>query len=226
MGVLAVAAEPLALAEEYIARPIANVPFTMHNAGTHIGEHSARAYLWAQQGEYGEMTLDLLYATQSGTEGFNAGLSVGIPVAGAIESRMAAQSTSTATSLLETGGSEGTTSVASGAGTGSAPMSVVRTIEHGEKVADIVGEVKELTFTTGNEHAVVRLATGERAIISGGPTGISWESGQVTRLFGHSHPYQLAPTGPSPADISTLGTLGQRSSYLLEHGELTRFWGR
>jgi RHS repeat-associated protein len=89
MGVLAVAAEPLALAEEYIARPITNVPFTMKNAGVHIGEHSARAYEWAQQGEYGEMTLDLLYATQAGTEGFNAGLSVGIPVSGAIESKLA-----------------------------------------------------------------------------------------------------------------------------------------
>jgi hypothetical protein len=226
MGVLAVAAEPLALAEEYIARPITNVPFTIHNAGMHIGEHGARASLWAQQGEYGEMTLDLLYATQSGTEGFNAGLSVAIPISGALESRVAAQSTRTATSLLETSGTEGTTTIASGTGTGSAPMSVVRNIGRGEKVADIVAEVKELTFSTGNEHAVVKLATGERAIVSGGPTGITWESGQVTRLFGHSHPYHLAPTGPSPADISTLGVLGQRSSYLLEHGELTRFWGR
>lgn len=97
MGVLAVAAEPLALAEEYLARPLLNVPYTMQNAGTHIGEHSARAYLWAQQGEYGEMTLDLLYATQSSTEGINAGLSVGIPVAGALESR----ATSATTTVLK-----------------------------------------------------------------------------------------------------------------------------
>jgi hypothetical protein len=69
----------------------------MQNAGTHIGEHSARAYLWAQQGEYGEMTLDLLYATQSSTEGINAGLSVGIPVAGALESR----ATSATTTVLK-----------------------------------------------------------------------------------------------------------------------------
>lgn len=103
LGVLAVAAEPLALAEEYIARPITNVPFTVHNAGIHIGEHSARAYLWAQQGEYGEMTLDLLYATQSGTEGFNAGLSVAIPVAGALESRAVSTTSEIAASEARVG---------------------------------------------------------------------------------------------------------------------------
>lgn len=86
---LATLLSPLALAEEYLARPICNVPFVMHNAGMQIGEHSARAYLWAQQGEYGEMTVDILEATKSGAEGFNAGLSIGMPVAGALEGRAA-----------------------------------------------------------------------------------------------------------------------------------------
>jgi hypothetical protein len=86
---LATLLSPLALAEEYFARPVCNVPFVMHNAGIQIGEHAARAYLWEQQGEYGEMTVDLLEATSSGAEGFNAGLSVGMPVAGALEGRAA-----------------------------------------------------------------------------------------------------------------------------------------
>ncbi len=81
---------PLAIAEEFLARPLCNVPFVAHNAGIQIGEHFARAYLWAQQGEYGEMTLDLLEATKAGTEGFNALLSVGIPIAGAVENRTVA----------------------------------------------------------------------------------------------------------------------------------------
>jgi hypothetical protein len=44
------------------------------------------------------------------------------------------------------------------------------------------------------------------------------------RLIGHTHPYYLAPTGPSAADFGALQQLGQRSSYLLEHGKLTKFW--
>jgi hypothetical protein len=85
MGALGTLASPLALAEEYIARPITNVPFTMHNAAIHTGEHAARAYLWAQQGEYGEMTVDILESVKSGSEGFVAGASVAAPVAGAFE---------------------------------------------------------------------------------------------------------------------------------------------
>jgi hypothetical protein len=87
MFVLAAAASIPAAAEEWIARPIANVPFTIQNAGTGIGEHSARAYLWAQQGETGEAVLESLHAVVSTTQGINAGLSVGIPLSGAIESR-------------------------------------------------------------------------------------------------------------------------------------------
>jgi Holliday junction resolvase-like predicted endonuclease len=86
---LATLLSPLAVAEEYHARPVCNVPFVMHNAGIQIGEHSARAYLWAQQGEYGEMAVDLLEVTKSGAEGFNAGLSVSMPLESALEGRAA-----------------------------------------------------------------------------------------------------------------------------------------
>jgi RHS repeat-associated protein len=113
--------------------------------------------------------------------------------------------------------------LASGMGEGARPMTVVRSIGRGERVADIIREVKQLTFTSGNEHAVVTLADGSRAIVSGGPGGITFAQGQITRLFGHSHPYQLPATGPSAADLNALQILGQRSSYLLEHGQLIQF---
>ena len=113
--------------------------------------------------------------------------------------------------------------VPSGGVSGSAPAAIVRVIRPGEKIADIVAEGKALTFETGTEHALVSLANGERVIVSGGPTGIDLSALNVRRLIAHSHPYHLAPTGPSPADFSALETLGQRSSYLLEHGTVTKF---
>ncbi len=115
-------------------------------------------------------------------------------------------------------------SVASGIGADSAPMSVVRTIQRGERVANLIDEVKSLTYETGNEHAIVKLANGDRAIVSGGPKGIDFAPNQIQRLYGHSHPYEYAPTGPSGADVSALQSLGQMSSYLLEHGELVKFF--
>jgi RHS repeat-associated protein len=114
-------------------------------------------------------------------------------------------------------------SVATGTGSGAQSMTVVRAIGKGERVADLINEAKTLTYTTGNEHAVVTLADGTRAIVSGGEGGITFAEGQVTRIFGHTHPYQLPPTGPSGADFAALELLGQRSSYVLEHGQLIRF---
>ena len=113
--------------------------------------------------------------------------------------------------------------VATGLGEGSQSMIIARTLGRGERVADIINEVKQLTYTTGNEYAVVKLADGTRAIVSGGQGGINFAGGQITRIFGHSHPYQLPATGPSALDFESLQILGQRSSYLLEHGVLTRF---
>ena len=113
--------------------------------------------------------------------------------------------------------------VAIGAGESSDSMQIVREIQHGEKAADLIQELKELTYTTDNEHAIVELSSGERAIVSGGEKGIEFGD-QITRLFAHTHPYHLGATGPLAADVNALQQLGQRSSYLLEHGEITKFF--
>ncbi len=120
--------------------------------------------------------------------------------------------------LLKAGGIEADISVLSSAGGNSARMSVVRTIAKGEKIDDLMNDLKGLTFTTGNEHAVVTLANGERAIVSGGPGGITFEQGQIRTLFGHTHPTS-AP--PSSADAKALTQLGQSKQYVLHGGEIT-----
>ncbi len=40
-------------------------------------------------------------------------------------------------------------------------MQMRRVIQRGKKVADLINEANALTFTTGNEHAVVTLASGQ-----------------------------------------------------------------
>lgn len=62
---------------------------------------------------------------------------------------------------------------------GSAAMSTVRAIGKGEKLADLESELKILTYQTGNEHAIVKLANGQRAIVSCGSTGIDFNAGQI-----------------------------------------------
>ena len=74
---------------------------------------------------------------------------------------------------------------------------------------------------TGRQ-ALVRLASGERAIVSGGHTGISGLN-DITELIAHTHPYDLAAQGPSTADYTALNQLGQDSSILLEHGQEIMF---
>jgi len=113
--------------------------------------------------------------------------------------------------------------IASGAGGDFAAMQVLRTIQQGEKISDIVAEAKAVTYTTGNEVALVKLASGERALVTGGQGGINFADGQITRLFGHTHPYQVPPTGPSAFDVQAIQSLGQQSSYILEHGQLFKF---
>jgi len=51
-------------------------------------------------------------------------------------------------------------------GTGDSGNSMIleRLIKHGESIDDLIHEVKGLTFQTGNEHAIVRLAVGKLAI--------------------------------------------------------------
>lgn len=112
--------------------------------------------------------------------------------------------------------------VASGMGGEVLPMQIVKTLPTGT-AGGIVNEAKALTFATGNEHALVRLATGERALVSGGPGGISFGEGQVTRIIGHTHPYGTASVGASAADRAALQTLGQTHSYIQEGGRIIRF---
>jgi hypothetical protein len=101
---------------------------------------------------------------------------------------------------------------------GSAPMSIVRYIQPGEKLEAIVDEAKGLTMQNNVEHAVVRLSTGERALVSGGHTGIEFPAGSIRRIIGHTHPYDVIGVGPSDADRAALRQLGQKSSWLFERG--------
>jgi RHS repeat-associated protein len=121
-------------------------------------------------------------------------------------------------------GGSSTVNLASGAGGEADEMAVVRTIQRGEKLSDIINVGKALTFETGNEHALVKLATGERALVSGGPGGINFAEGSVSRIFGHTHPYGTAAVGPSGLDRLALQRLGQGSSWLVEGGTITKFW--
>ena len=105
--------------------------------------------------------------------------------------------------------------LASGAGGASAEATMVRVIQRGEKLQEIIDEAKHLTLITGNEHALVKLASGERALVAGGPGGISFVETPITRLFGHTHPLGKW-AGPSDIDRTAISTLGQRSSWLVE----------
>jgi RHS repeat-associated protein len=109
--VLAGLAAPLAGAEEYIGRPLANVPFMVHNAGIKIGEHIGRAYLWSQQGETGEAIVESLEAVKSTSQGIVAGLSWGIPISGAIKSRVVSTTGEAVNQSVNTATGEGTVSV-------------------------------------------------------------------------------------------------------------------
>jgi hypothetical protein len=109
--VLGLLATPVALAEEYVARPIMNVPFAVHNAGIGIGEHAGRAYLWSQQGETGEATVEVLEGVVSFSHGFVAAGSVAIPVAGALESRAVGVTTTIVESEVSSTAATGENSV-------------------------------------------------------------------------------------------------------------------
>ncbi len=113
--------------------------------------------------------------------------------------------------------------VASGAEGNFAQMRILRNIQPGEKIADIIAEAKGITFTTGKEVALVKLASGERVLVTGGTGGIQFGDGVITRIFGHTHPYDLPPTGPSDFDFEALQALGQQRSYIVEHGQLIKF---
>jgi hypothetical protein len=112
---------------------------------------------------------------------------------------------------------KGGVTVASGYGS-AGPMVVIREIKHGEKVIALINEAKGLTWMTGNEHAVVTLANGKRALVSGGPGGINFQAGSIKNIFGHTHPTN-AP--PSSADAQALGKLGQSKQYVIHGGQIS-----
>jgi hypothetical protein len=80
--VLGTAAAPVALAEEYVFRPLTNIPFVVHNAGLGVGEHAARATVLAQQGKLAETFVEGLMAVRDFATGFVTAASVLEPLAG------------------------------------------------------------------------------------------------------------------------------------------------
>jgi hypothetical protein len=112
--------------------------------------------------------------------------------------------------------------VATGTGGLHGEMSVVRTITKGEKITGIVDEVAGLSYATGNEFAVVRLTDGTRAIVTGGPGGITFAEGRVTRIFAHTHPFPASGI-PSPDDILMLTQLRQKSSWIISRDGTVKF---
>ncbi len=49
--------------------------------------------------------------------------------------------------------------------------------------------------------------------------------GEITRIYGHTHPsHALIMTGPSSFDRKALEYYGQVSSYLIERGEVYKFY--
>ena len=114
--------------------------------------------------------------------------------------------------------------VATNGGEGSGPMKLLRTIQKGEKLSDIMDEVKQGMYLTGNEHAVVTLANGERALVSGGRYGIEFGADSIKRILFHTHPWDDLALGPSDADKYALEQLGQASSHVYEHGVWHKFF--
>ena len=83
-GALATLSAPLAGAEEYIARPLANTPFFVENEFIGAGEHIGRAYLWTQQDEYGEALAEGLESIAHSALGFDVAASAVQPAAEAL----------------------------------------------------------------------------------------------------------------------------------------------
>ena len=113
--------------------------------------------------------------------------------------------------------------LATGAGSKSAPAKIVRILTKSDKRTEVINLLKQLTYEDGVEHAVVLLKNGEVAIVSGGHTGITFPEGMITKIYGHTHPYDLLSQGPSDADRAALRALGQSSSRLLEKGLRSKF---
>jgi hypothetical protein len=102
------------------------------------------------------------------------------------------------------------------------PMKIVREVNRGEKISDLVESLQMRTYTNQVEHAIVRLgpnseAPGARVIVSGGRDGITFKPGEIDLMFGHTHPYV---TGASVADQKALEYLNQSKQYIFEGFDL------
>jgi hypothetical protein len=87
-GALATLMSPMALAEKYFGRSLANVPFAVKNYGMYIGEYGARSYLNFARGETGEGVIDALNAVGSFAVSFTQaaqGALAGRPVVSALK---------------------------------------------------------------------------------------------------------------------------------------------
>jgi hypothetical protein len=113
--------------------------------------------------------------------------------------------------------------VASAGGDAASSMTVVQIVETAELTEANANMLKELTFTTGNEHALVTLANGDAAIVSGGPGGINFAEGEITGMTAHTHPYTDVNFGPSKLDIQSIEKLGQPQSIILQRGTVCVF---
>jgi len=98
LGGLSILAAPIAGAEEYIGRPLANIPWVLENAGTSIGQHIGRAVLWSRQGEGAEATVDSLEAVVAFAGGFDTAASAALPVT-ALETAAVPKPVSTVTTV-------------------------------------------------------------------------------------------------------------------------------
>ena len=100
-------------------------------------------------------------------------------------------------------------------------FTIKRIICRGECVEDLISEVKYETFATGLEHAIIKLANGERAIVSGGAHGIRFPDGinDVEIIFGHTHP---TPAPPSQGDFDALKYLDQTQQTIFHGGQKTK----
>jgi hypothetical protein len=113
-------------------------------------------------------------------------------------------------------------SVSAGQGVDRAAGSLVRSVGGHESPDALFSELRQLTYESGNEHALVRMSSGEFQIHAGGATGIDLSS-DISQVIAHTHPYGLDALGPSADDVGMLGHLGQGASILLEHGQTILF---
>jgi hypothetical protein len=112
------------------------------------------------------------------------------------------------------------------------PPTFVRWIQNGEGLEELVNEAKYRAWSSGAEHAVLTLETGERPIVIGGRDGIRFDvedkgDGQiivvdvegrrlrVVRIEWHTHP---RVTGPSDGDREAIRFLRQAESRIYEMG--------